>query len=159
MRACLGFAVPLLAGNGATLGSAAKQTSSSVVAQVTAATWHFYAALNAADPGAADAFLLPGGDSFPRSGSKLDPEAPTAQQSLRNLEALFKGGLRFHVVIHDLQVKAYGDTAVATFYTEGSTTTGAKRPASEGVFRASYVWVKRSDGWKIAHFHLSPLAE
>ena len=135
------------------LCGAADQT----VAEVTAATQHFYAALNAANPVAADAFLLPGGDSFPRSGAKLDPEAPTVQESLRNLKALFESGLRFHVTIRDLQVKAYGDTAIATFYTEGSTSTGANRGASEGVFRASYVWVKRSDGWKIAHFHLSPL--
>jgi ketosteroid isomerase-like protein len=61
------------------------------------------------------------------------------------------------VAIRELQVKAYGDTAVATFYTEGATTTGTNRPASEGIFRASYVWVKRGNGWKIAHFHLSAL--
>src|ERR1043166_2961472 len=133
MGAYLGFALSLAAWSVFRVCSAADQTSGSAVAQVTAATQHFYAALNAADAVAADTFLLPGGDSFPRSGRKLDPEAPTARESLRHLEALFKGGLRFHVAIRDLQVKTYGDTAVATFYTEGSTTTGANRPASEGV--------------------------
>jgi ketosteroid isomerase-like protein len=115
----------------------------------------FYGALNRADPEAADMFLLPGGDSFPRSGKALDPEASTAEQSLRNLRALFDSGLRFHVTIRELQVKVYGDAAIATFYTEG-TTTGADR-SSQGAYRASYVWVRRPDGWRIAHFHVSPL--
>jgi ketosteroid isomerase-like protein len=128
-----------------------------VTAEVKAATEAFYAALNRADAAAADKFLLPGGDSFPRSGAKLDPEATTAEESLKNLRALFASGLRFHVVIRELQVKPYGDTAVATFYTQGTTASAAGRSASQGVFRASYVWVRRPQGWQIAHFHLSPL--
>lgn len=127
------------------------------VAEVESATESFYQALNAADAVAADRFLLPGGDSFPRSGRELEPEADTAEQSLRNLEDLFRAGLRFHVRIRDLRVRCYGGAAVATFYTEGSTTPAGGRPASMGVFRASYVWVKVPSGWKIAHFHLSPL--
>lgn len=125
--------------------------------EVREATLAFYRALNAADPEAADQFLLPGGDSFPRSGALLLPEAATAAQSLKDLQVLFDQGLRFDVKVKDLQVKAYGAAAIATFYLEGTTTPAANRPPTLGVFRASYVWVRRPDGWKIAHFHISPL--
>jgi ketosteroid isomerase-like protein len=124
--------------------------------EVSAAMQAFYAALNRADPVAADRFLLPGGDSFPRSGKKLDPEADSAEQSLRNLQASFAAGLRFHVALHDLQVKGYGAAAIATLYTDGETTAPDKS-VTKGTFRATYVWVKLPDGWKIAHFHISPL--
>jgi ketosteroid isomerase-like protein len=128
-----------------------------VIAEVKAATEAFYEALNRADAATAARYLLPGGDSFPRSGRKLDPEATTAEQSRQNLQALFDGGLRFRVSIRELQVKPYGDTAVATFYTAGATQPAVGHPPSKGVFRASYVWVRRPQGWQIAHFHLSPL--
>ena len=127
------------------------------VAEVTDATRAFYRALNRADPVAADRFLLPGGDSFPRSGARLLPEAATAEQSLKDLQDLFAGGLRFDVNLEGLRVKAYGTAAVATFYLEGTTTPATNRLATGGVFRASYVWVRQPDGWKIAHFHISPL--
>ena len=146
----LGLSAPVRTG-------AADAAAGNVISEVKAATEAFYAALNRADAAAADRFLLPGGDSFPRSGGKLDPEAATAEDSLKNLRALFDSGLRFRVAIRQLRVKPYGDMAVATFYTEGTTQPAAGRPASQGIFRASYVWVRRPQGWQIAHFHLSPL--
>jgi ketosteroid isomerase-like protein len=126
------------------------------VDEVTAAMHSFYAALNRADPVAADRFLLPGGDSFPRSGKKLDPEAGTAAQSLLNLRAGFDAGLRFHVTLRDLQVKSYGTAAIATLYTDGETT-APDRSITNGTFRATYVWVRQPAGWQIAHFHISAL--
>jgi ketosteroid isomerase-like protein len=74
----------------------------------------------------------------------------------QNLAHAFAAGLRFNVSIRDLQVKAYGDAAVATFYTEG-VTTAADRATAQGIYWASYVWVKSREGWRIAHFHISPL--
>lgn len=162
LSSLLAFAVPALLGVGLICGATAAcagTASERVVVEVKSATESFYAALNHADAKAADRFLLPGGDSFPRSGARLDPEAATAEQSLRNLTALFEQGLRFNVSLRDLRIKAYGDTAIATFYTDGETASSGGRPASQGVFRATYVWVRRPDGWKIAHFHLSPLVE
>jgi ketosteroid isomerase-like protein len=125
--------------------------------EVETATRAFYQALNAADPAAADKFLLPGGDSFPRSGKPLDPEPPTAEESLANLRALFARSLRFDVVIRDLRVTHYGTAAIATFYTVGHTTAPGGSTSGEATYRATYVWVKRQGVWKIAHFHLSPL--
>jgi ketosteroid isomerase-like protein len=130
-----------------------------VVDQVREATLAFYRALNNADAAAADRFLLPGGDSFPRSGAKLLPEAPTAEQSLQDLQKLFSAGLKFDVKVNDLQVKAYGACAVATLYLDGTTLPGTNRPPIRGSFRASYVWIRQGGEWRIAHFHISPLNE
>jgi ketosteroid isomerase-like protein len=124
--------------------------------EVASALQGFYQALNDADADAAARYLLPGGSSFPRSGAPLDPEAPTAEQSLKNLRASFAAGLRFHVTLRDVHVTSYGDAALATFYTEGNTT-GVDKTVAQGVYRASYLFVKKADGWKIAHFHISPL--
>jgi len=124
--------------------------------EVTTALREFYRALNRADGGAAAAYLLPKGDSFPRSGGPLDPEADTPEQSAKNLRASFAAGLRFHVTLRELRVTTYGDAALATFYTDGSTT-GVNRVTSQGAYRATYFFVKRPGGWKIAHFHISPL--
>lgn len=126
------------------------------IAGVTAATLAFYAALNHGDADSADQYLLPGGDSFPRSGKALDPEASTQEESLRNLRRSFTSGLKFNVRVHDLQVRKYGATAIATFLTDGVTTAPGGGESS-GHYRATYVWVRANSRWKIAHFHISPL--
>lgn len=136
--------------------SPARSTSGDVAEQVEAATRTFYEALNRADPVEAARFLLPGGNSFPRSGAELDPEAPSAEESLRNLQRGFASGLRFHVTLRDLRVQVFGEVGIATFYTNGMTTAPGRLPAN-GEYRATYVWVRTPQGWKIAHFHISPL--
>jgi uncharacterized protein (TIGR02246 family) len=146
----------------ATLGAlavllfSAELPAASDVDQVTAATQSFYRALNGADGSAAAKFLLPKGDSFPRNGGVLQPEEATAEDAARALRASFAAGLHFEVSLQHLEVKTYGDAAVATFYTMG-TTTGADKSVSHGTYRASYFWVKNDGQWKIAHFHISPL--
>ena len=48
------------------------------VEEVAAATRGFYDALNHADGDGVAKYLLPRGDSFPRNGTELEPEADTA---------------------------------------------------------------------------------
>ena len=57
----------------------------------------------------------------------------------------------------DLDVRGYGDTAVAVG-TQRQTSTYQGQDAS-GRFRATQVLVRHDEGWLIASLHLSPLAE
>ena len=126
------------------------------VEEVAAATRGFYDALNHADGDGVAKYLLPRGDSFPRNGTELEPEADTAELAARNMRDSFAAGLRFRTSLRDLHVKVYGDAAVATFYIEGSSVRPDKSH-SDGSYRASYVWVKDQGQCKVAHFHISPL--
>lgn len=124
---------------------------------VAQATRAFYAALNNGDAVAADQYLLPGGDSFPRTGKELSTEPPTQELSLKALRQSFASGLKFDVKLKDLQVHVFGDAAIATFYSVGSTSLKGEF-VSNGTYRATYVWVNLNGAWKIAHFHLSALS-
>lgn len=111
----------------------------------------FYQALNDGDGEAAARHYLEGASSFQRTGLLLAPV-----RSAEYLNARFAAGLKFQVEVRHPEVKVFGDTAVATLYTTGSTTypSGASR---NGTFRISIVWAKQAASWKIAHLHLSPL--
>ena len=65
-----------LAALGVFSSGVARDPADRAVEEVKAATLAFYAALDRDDADAADRYLLPGGDSFPRSGAELDPRRP-----------------------------------------------------------------------------------
>ncbi len=109
-----------------------------------AAVLDFYEKLNDEDPSYMDYFLA-GSDQFPRTGSLLAP-SPT--------EIL--PGLDFEVAVVHLEAKVLGDSAVATYYTTG-TTTYPDGITLRGIFRASITAVRQGNQWKWAHIHVSPL--
>jgi ketosteroid isomerase-like protein len=51
------------------------------------------------------------------------------------------------------QVQVYGEVAVVTYYTRGSY--GAEAGPKLAYLKETDVLVKRTDGWKIAHVHVS----
>lgn len=111
----------------------------------------FYARLNASDPSFTELFL-PGGDQFPRTGADLQSNTVDPAAIRRNFDA----GLNFDLRVEGLQVKVYGDTAIATYHTTGATEYPDGRLV-DGVFRASLVAVRDGAMWKFAHLHLSSL--
>jgi ketosteroid isomerase-like protein len=62
----------------------------------------------------------------------------------------------FNLRCRDLRVYIYKDTAIATAYLVGTTTNGNEKPTRVSG-RTSWVLLRQSDDWKIAHNHSSPL--
>ena len=59
------------------------------------------------------------------------------------------------IEFRDLKIDVFGDVAVATSFPLFAMT-NASGEAVEFEVRATMVWVKTADGWKIAHEHNSP---
>ncbi len=121
------------------------------VDDVKAAVLEFYEQLNDEN---ADftGFYLAGGSAFPRTGALVQPSAFNRSAAQAN----FNNGLDFDVAVRHLDAKVYGDSAVATYYTAG-TTKYADGSTLRGIFRASMTWIKQGGQWRIVHIHVSPL--
>ena len=97
-------------------------------------------------------FFLPGGDQFPRTGGLIQPN----EEIIGTVQANIEAGLDFNVQLRHIDVKVYGNAAVATYYTVG-TTDYPDGTVLSGVFRASITAIKQGRQWKFAHIHISPL--
>ncbi len=118
---------------------------------VKAAVLQFYEQLNNENP-SFTRFFLAGGNTFPRTGSLIQPSNNNRSAAQANFDA----GLDFDVAVRHLDAKVYGDAAVATYYTAG-TTKYADGSTLQGIFRASMTWAKQGGQWRIVHIHISPL--
>ena len=118
---------------------------------IKAAVLEFYDQLNNENASYAQ-FFLPGGDQFPRNGVLVQPN----QEIIESTQANIDGGMDFNVQVRHIDVKVYGDAAVATYYTVGPTVYPDGTVLS-GVFRASITAIKQGGQWKFAHIHISPL--
>jgi hypothetical protein len=78
--------------------------------------------------------------------------------SVMAFRAAYFAGLRTNVVMSDLKVRVYGNTAVSGAVLGGSVTLpgGAVR---EGTWRYSDTRVLEQGTWKIVQYHISQLAE
>ncbi len=85
---------------------------------VKAAVQAIYEALNKGDANGFTKLILPGSSSFPRTGELLT-ETNTIEDFRSALQSLFDAGLKFNVQVHHLNVKIYGNNAIATYYTIG----------------------------------------
>jgi len=87
-------------------------------------------------------------------------EFNTDSPALHHLDlAYFKGamtsGAKIDLHVSDLNVRIFGDAAVATGYRVGSITLpqGQKIDSDQCL---TMVWIKESGRWKLQHVHLSP---
>ncbi|MBT3265683.1 SnoaL-like domain-containing protein [Candidatus Poribacteria bacterium] len=71
-------------------------------------------------------------------------------------QGLYDAGYQVRVVEKHRRTHIYGDTAVATSYIEGAITLPGD-VVMTGTWRMSSVWVLRDAGWRMAHYHHSPL--
>ena len=78
--------------------------------------------------------------------------------SVMAFRAAYLAGLRTNIVMSDLKVRVYGNTAVSGAVLAGSVTLpgGAVR---EGTWRYSDTRVLEQGTWKIVQYHISQLAE
>jgi CubicO group peptidase (beta-lactamase class C family) len=76
--------------------------------------------------------------------------------NLDELRGAFKSGVRLKFEMRDLEVAAYGDTALATGFFGGAVNRPNAPARTDGPWRASFVWNKQGGVWKLVHSHLSP---
>jgi len=74
-----------------------------------------------------------------------------------DLKAAFNAGLKLAITARHLDVKIYGNTAIATGYIEGSITLPGGGIFEDIRQRFTEVWIKQGDNWKRVHIHSSPL--
>lgn len=75
-------------------------------------------------------------------------------ESKRQRQAGFDAGRRVVHEIREMSVKVYGDTAVATFLRIG-TVKEPNQPERPDRLQVTGVWVRRPEGWRLAHRHES----
>jgi len=89
--------------------------------------------------------------SFPGSGGPLVEGGGDSKEQLR---AAFDAGFGVSWEMRDLRVEVYGNAAVATFYTEG-TTSYPDGTVIRDPLRHTVMWLKQGDTWKEVHSHVS----
>jgi len=114
-----------------------------------------FAALRAQDGNAYFSHHIEGFTSFGANGSLLGANSSLAD-SKKGMNEAFAAGLRANLQPRNIEVKVYGNTAVATAYIVGTRTTpdGQSRQTTE---RSTQVWIKQGGQWKEVHYHASPL--
>ena len=78
------------------------------------------------------------------------------EKDKRRRQASFEAGLKFDLQVRHLDAEVYGNTAVLTYYREGTITRpdGVSRPIR---FRVTTIRVKQGGQWKEVHRHGSNL--
>lgn len=125
------------------------------VAEVKAAVQAHWAAINAGDMAAVAEHHMPDFSGFLSGGGLLMSFASHEEQKTA-FRASSEAGYKANWQIRHLEVKIYGNTAVAAFYLDGSATW--QGGTAHGPLRVTEVWVKQGGKWKEAHHHDSPLA-
>jgi len=115
-----------------------------------------YEALNNADVETYVLLVAPEGTLYGGNGSFLQERNNTTEALRANLQGMFDSGLKYDYRIRNLDVKVYGDSAVATGYVVG------RRTAPDGVIRQvtlrrTMMWIRQGRAWKVVHVHSSPL--
>ncbi len=125
------------------------------VEEITKATLEHFAALNAGDADAHVQHHLPEVSFFDPEGGLLEV-FESHEQERASWQADFDAGFKFNVQLRHLEVKVYGDAAVATGYLVG-TVTSPEGTTEQVTARRTAVLIKQGDQWKEAHSHQSPL--
>ncbi len=115
----------------------------------------YFAALNAGDANAYIQHFMPETSAF--VGPGLLSNARSLEEQRSSFQASLDGGLKRNLQLRHLQVKVYGNTAVATSYVVGNTTTGAGITNPVRMQRTA-VLLKQGGQWKEVHQHRSPLS-
>jgi ketosteroid isomerase-like protein/quercetin dioxygenase-like cupin family protein len=123
-------------------------SSEADVAAVRAAVAAHWKAINDGDRAAVNSHHVPSITLVVADhAARFALNSPAAEPMTRRWQ-----GAKANWTVRDLEVDVYGNTAVATFYLDGSITwpdgTVDRRPR-----RVTEVWVKRDGSWKEAHHH------
>ena len=123
---------------------------------VKAAVQALYETLNKGDADGRMKLNLPETSGFARTGGLFNLDARTVEDRRNDLQARFDAGLKWEQQVHHLNAKVYGNAAITTYYTAGSTTY-PNGDVLQGTFRCTIVWIKQAGQWKVAHTHISRL--
>ncbi len=115
----------------------------------------YFAALNAGDANAYVQHFMPEVSSF--VGTGLMSQVHSLEDQRTGFQASVDSGLKRNLQLRHLQVKIYGNTAVATSYVVGNTTTGDGITNPVRMQRTA-VLIKQGGQWKEVHQHRSPLS-
>ncbi len=121
------------------------------VEDVKAAVQSYFAALNAGDANAYIQHFMPETSAF--VGTGLISHAHSLEEQRRTFEA---SGIKRNLQLRHLEVKVYGNTAIATGYVVG-TTTNADGITNQANQQRTAVLIKQGGQWKEVHQHRSLL--
>jgi ketosteroid isomerase-like protein len=130
----------------------AQSSTDDEIARVKSAEVAFNAAQNVGNVEGMFSLSLPDRTVYGPAGGAL-VEGWT-DESKKRRQAEFDAGRKIDLRIDDLKVRVYENTAVTTFYRIGTVTEGGV--TRQVHLRISGVWIRQSDGWKLAHRHESP---
>ena len=78
-------------------------------------------------------------------------------EQMEVFSAAHAAGLQINMQVRHLEVRVFGNTAVAMFYSVGAVT-WPNGTVQEGTWRVSEVWVREDGRWLEAHHHDGPLS-
>jgi CubicO group peptidase (beta-lactamase class C family) len=121
-------------------------------AEVKAALMNIVEGLNSGNIDQVERRLAPQQNRFPPEGGLLTSfiDAPQIRGALQ-------AGFKFKFEVHSLEAAVYGDSALTTFFMNGTITPPNEPPRIQGPWRNSYFWNKQDGVWKLVHAHQSPL--
>jgi len=79
------------------------------------------------------------------------------EEQRNQIQTAFDAGSDYTLGLRQLEVKVYGDAAVATSYVVG-TVARPNGTTEQATWRRSSFWIKQGGGWKEVHFHQSQLS-
>ena len=133
--------------------NAAGETVKAAEAEVKAAVMDIIAGFNSSNIDQIQRHLAPQQNRFAGDGGFL-----TSFIDKADLGAAFQSGLKLNFEVRNLEAAVYGDSAVATFFMEGTVTPRNGQPRPDGPWRTSFVWSKQDGAWKLVHAHSSALS-
>jgi CubicO group peptidase (beta-lactamase class C family) len=73
------------------------------------------------------------------------------------LRQAFQARFKINIEVRNLEAAVYGDSAIATFFSDTTITPPNGPQRTEGPWRVSYFLNKQDGAWKLVHAHQSPL--
>ena len=122
-------------------------------AEVKAAVMDIIAGFNSGNLDQIERHLAPQQNRFPGNGSFL-----TSFIDKADLGSAFQNGLKLKFDVHNLEVAVYGDSAIATFFMDGTITPRNAPSRPDGPWRNSFFFNKQDAAWKLVHSHQSALS-
>ena len=113
-----------------------------------------HAALNAGNASAVVQHYLPERTAF--LGGVLLRRFDSLEEQRADLQARFESGVKYNRQVRHLEVRVYGNTAVATGYVVG-TVTQPDGTTNQVNAKNTSVSIKQGGQWKQVHVHSSPL--
>jgi CubicO group peptidase (beta-lactamase class C family) len=132
--------------------NAAGEVARAAEAEVKAAVMDIIGGFNSGNVDQIERRLAPQHNRFRGEGGFLTAFIDSAE-----VRQAIQVGYKLNFEVYNLEAAVYGDSAVTTFFMQGTITPRNGAPRTEGPWRTSYFWIKQDGAWKLVHAHQSPL--